>query len=232
MIFSGDHKLQEGSGSCSSNIPSQSSSSNIQQHTASTSQQEGFGIDADFISKVATLVSTHLAKNKAESDRKTNAPLELKTVLPSAFVSASNTVPPIPFDTQVFQNDMNDSFDQKHLLNGVPSRFQQKAKNLLEAFDDRANELTWDSAGNVYIDQVSIPQANIYKIFPKLFQTRKPKRLPGLQDVIKKITEMGLSHLTKESLKKTEDLKGQGRALPKSEGQGKVPNSQWWYIGD
>lgn len=72
-------------------------------------------------------------------------------------VVPDKTTVPIAFNTQVFQNDMNDGFDHKRLIKMVPKKFQQNAKNLIEAFDDRANELTWDSSGVVYIDQRSVP---------------------------------------------------------------------------
>ena len=49
-------------------------------------------------------------------------------------VVPDKTTVPIAFNTQVFQNDMNDGFDHKRLIKMVPKKFQQNAKNLIEAF--------------------------------------------------------------------------------------------------
>jgi len=118
----------------------------------STSSQQGFGLDADFITRITKLVTAQIKRDNAEETQSRpvvsnykyydrSDPVvtsEVKTVQPDQ---------PQRFSTEVFQNDLNDSFDHKRLLKQVPKRFHEKAKHLINALDDRANELTWDSSG-------------------------------------------------------------------------------------
>ena len=70
-----------------------------------------------------------------------------------------------------------------------------QAVTLLKQFNNRGNELTWNSDGIIFIDQVSIPNSNIYHLFPYLFKQKHPKTLQGFDDFVNKIKEMGLDHL-------------------------------------
>jgi len=108
-----------------------------------------------------------------------------------------DTAPPPHFSNELHENDLNDSFDENQLLRFVPKRFKQKAKVLLQNFDDRPNELTWDSAGTIYADQTSIPNSNIFTLFPYLFRCKVPKDVvsKGFPDFLKKVVEMKLEHL-------------------------------------
>ena len=125
----------------------------------STSSLQGFGrefaLDGDFISKMALLVSAQISKQKEEEQKRKFRPVVSddnqfyqKSEPASACVTSDNTAPPVPFNNQVFQNDMNDGYDEKRLLKKVPKRFQLNAQNLLNAFNQRPNELTWDLSGN------------------------------------------------------------------------------------
>lgn len=61
---------------------------------------------------------------------------------------------PLPYENKVVPIDLNDSFDRKSLLKEIPSASKKKAESLLIAFDDRPNELTWDSKGKLNISFV------------------------------------------------------------------------------
>ena len=121
--------------------------------TSHSKEQEGYGgPDADFISKIASLVKDQLSKERLQESETNIRPIVAneqfyRLPLVSSSVMPENTTPPVPFDTQIAQNDLNDCFDHKHLLRRVPKKFQTKARNLLNAIDERPNELTWDSSG-------------------------------------------------------------------------------------
>jgi hypothetical protein len=56
--------------------------------------------------------------------------------------------------------------------------------------------LTWNSSGTIYIDKTSIPNSNIFTVYPYLFQNTWPKRdIPGLKEVVAKLEDIGLSSL-------------------------------------
>ena len=99
------------------------------------------------------------------------------------------------FNAPIFENDLNDSYDEHALLKKVPKRFKKNAAKLLKTFDEQPNEITWDSSGNIYIDEQVIPNADIFDIFPALFKKKPSKHAKGLPDLIQKLQSMGLSHL-------------------------------------
>jgi hypothetical protein len=56
--------------------------------------------------------------------------------------------------------------------------------------------LTWNSSGTIYIDKTSIPKANVFTVYPYLFQKTWPKHdIPGLKEVVAKLKQIGLSNL-------------------------------------
>ena len=134
--------------------------------------------------------------------------------------ATNETIQP-PFDVVINKNDENSDYDEKQLLTFVPKAQRGKAKELLQKLDDHPYELTWNSTGIVFIYQVAVPESNIFKLFPLLYQKGDTK-LPGFDDIIAKIYEMGLSHLI--TRKKT--------AIDFKTGSGIPPKVQWWYIGD
>jgi hypothetical protein len=100
---------------------------------------------------------------------------------------------------------------------------------LLQQFDKRGNELTWNSDGIIFIDQVSIPNSDIYILFPYLFKRKHPKNLAGFQDFVKKICDMGLGHLIVSGIDRMTKNKSLQSLSTDQSGQGLSEN--WWYIG-
>lgn len=135
----------------------------------------------------------------------------------------------IVYPNAILKDDLNDNFDETQLLELVPKPYRLKAKSLLQKFDARADELTWNSSGIVFIDQVSIPNSNFYVIFPLLFKRKKSNNVIGFNDVALKIKIMGLEDfiLTKNIVKKTNIASSQ---LDQNNDPEK--NIPWWYIGD
>jgi hypothetical protein len=108
--------------------------------------------------------------------------------------------------------------DEQRLLKLVPSRFRRQAETLLNQFDQRGNELTWNSDGIIFVDQVSIPDSNIYQLFPYLFKMKHPKNLCGFEDFQKKIFDMGLQHLIVKRYNKPQTKNS------------KEATMNWWFL--
>lgn len=171
---------------------------------------------------------------------------------PSASTPVSANQPLALYDVNFRKNDANDAFDERELLRHVPLKEQPKAKLLLSFFNRYPEQVTWDSDGIIYIDQVPIPNSNIYKIFHCLFKSVNVGRFVGnastfsaadpfitnaqfgLDELMQKIESMHLSHLI---LRKRE-------AIPDSSFENLLPNNlthenffsyhqdiPWWYIG-
>ena len=114
------------------------------------------------------------------------------------------------------------TLDENRLLLFIPKGEKKRAKQLLSEFDQRPNELTWNSEGIIFVDQVSIPLSYIYTFFPLLFKKKQPKNMPGYEDFVAKIKQMGL-FFDMQSEKETKKItlqKMNGGAL-----------DAWWYIG-
>lgn len=184
---------------------------------APSTSQEGFGIDPDLVSKIATLVARQLQQRQDHFNQTANEPIPEARTTFGAEVVPGHTLPPLKFDTQVEANILHDTIDEKLLLTKVPKGFHDKARHLIQSISELSNEITYDNTGTVFINQSSIPGSNFYKIFPKLFAKSAPKNLKGFLEVSNKLKSLGLIHLTSN---------------PNQPGKGSVQSDQWWYIGE
>jgi hypothetical protein len=116
----------------------------------------------------------------------------------------------------------------------VPKGLKKNAQHLLEEFDKRGSELTWNSSGIIFIDQVAIPGSNLFTLFPLLFKLRRSEKLIGLNDLIQKIDEMGLSSyiVHKNSLKrKSPQNKNHQETEKKMKKDIENEDFPWYYLG-
>ena len=143
-----------------------------------------------------------------------------------AVIGTSKTTPPLPYNIPITE-DKHDLFDVKRLLKIVPGTFKHNAEVLLKEFSKSPHSLTWNSDGVIFIDDVSIPNSNIFVFFPYLFKTRYPKSLIGFDDFLEKIHEMGLSSLIKEKRKKTSSA----TTFPLTNHLESSSSQNWWYLG-
>ena len=111
------------------------------------------------------------------------------------------------------------------MLSFVPQKYRKKARSLLQHFNSRGNELTYDSSGIIYIDSIAIPDSDIFVYFPYLFKAKRRKGLNGFQDFVQKIIDMGLSDLIFQKEinyqieKSVKDSKGSNHS-----------ELNWWFI--
>lgn len=221
--------MQEGEGQILASSTSSNTTTDLPQSSKFLAQ---FGTGDEFITKVADLVTKRIHQNvvpKPGHFRPSDPNWRFYETAQPTVVSEEvqpNTNPPNNFANPLFQNDLNDSYDETHLLKTVPKPSRKNAASLLKAFDERANELTWDSSGNVYINEESLPNCNIFKIFPFLFRKRHPKQLTGISEIVSKIKDMGLSHLIKCQVKTITVSTLTPKATKNS-----LDTENWWYLG-
>ena len=149
---------------------------------------------------------------------------------PTVTTSSDELVEPATsYDHTLTKTDLNDRLDERKALSLVPKKHWPNAIRLLDSFETRSDELSYDCQGHIFINQTAIPDSNIFQFMPLLFKKRE-KNPPGFADFVNKIAEMGLDHLIayrpKEILsvaKKTIQGHGDFSADPK--------NDNWWYIG-
>ena len=87
----------------------------------------------------------------------------------------------------------DESDDAKH-IRSIPERFRARGLKLQASLNKNPLSFDYNSKGEVFIDQTSLPRSDIFVIFPALF-VRSQKRLPGLSEVATKIAFLGLGHL-------------------------------------
>jgi hypothetical protein len=108
----------------------------------------------------------------------------------------------------------------------IPKGQKRKAKLLLDELEKRPHELTWNSEGIVFVNQIGIPGSNMYKLFPLLFSKGKTEDIIGVDDFYKKIKEMGLFHFADQNPSKSSDTQ-KGKGIKKDI----LATDAWWYIG-
>lgn len=101
------------------------------------------------------------------------------------------------YDVLVNKNDENDPFDEQVLLQRVPENHRNNAKKLLKVFDSHPEDITWNTSGILFIDDVAIPNSDIKLIFPKLFEKTDDLNfnVKGLEELVFKIQLMGYGNL-------------------------------------
>ena len=108
----------------------------------------------------------------------------------------------------------------------MPNTFKEKARQLLKEIEENPDQLTFSSDGVIYCNKTSIPNSDVFHLFPYLFKSRRPKYLDGFEDFLNQIHEMGLSHLIKGSIPKSTISKAQEKEISISSSEG-----NWWYLG-
>jgi hypothetical protein len=92
--------------------------------------------------------------------------------------------------------------------------------------NERSFELTWNSSGIIFIDQISIPNSNIFVLFPYLFKAKRPKNLVGFEDFYNKIHKMGLSDL----IYKKPQTYSANKETKKNISQSTQESDNWWFL--
>jgi hypothetical protein len=150
---------------------------------------------------------------------------------------------PIPIDigtaqfapvegAELKKSQLMDQFDLQKLLNGVPAEYLERAEKLLKELLDFPNEITWDSEGTIFVDQHSLPESNIYDLFPNLFKRGvNSSKVLHLKEIATKIASLGFGNLINprltSGLSRKKDLPNHNELRTKIS---EMPN--WWYIGD
>lgn len=193
------------------------------------SEQQGSGSDllenTSFLNQLATIVSKKLQPHRGEGENVLINPFwsNYERAEPTvAIEKPENTLPPTHFSNPIFQTDLNTSFDEDALLKKVPKLFKNQALKLLKKFDEQPNDVTWDAAGHIYIDEKVLPNANINEILPALFRKSTPKKINGFVDFVNKIESMGLSSMIRHKQKITSNAQSNSLTMPEN----------WWYLGE
>jgi hypothetical protein len=201
--------------------PEHDEDSNLDNNSdTNTEYQEGFGAlkkqkdDDDFINKIADVVVQKISIKQGRGD----------DLSPQVPIIQSSEIHPLEYNNLVSKSDEADSFDDKRLLSLIPNGYKKKAKELLRIIDEQGHLITFNSKGVLFLNGSSIPNSNIFEIFPLLFKKIKPKNTPGLFELIKQLELNGMSFLIESKQKKNIEPKVDKKADEKI-------SENFWYLG-
>lgn len=129
------------------------------------------------------------------------------------------------------EEDNVGSFDEK-LISSVPSTSRQKASKLLNELKNHQTDILFDPSGSITINGKTLPNGNIYEIFPLLYrrqEKKRPKDSP-LSLVVNELASLGLSHLIQRSFSAGLLPRGQ-KYLQDRDSARKNIKGNWYYLG-
>lgn len=133
-------------------------------------------------------------------------------------------------DKQVTQVDIVD------LLSKIPSAYHDDARKLLAYFLDNPTAISWDENGILTVDDITIPQSNIFQIFPQLYAKTPKSTLPGFVTLCTYIFTAGLQNLIKikkfHQFTRKRPLNGELKPDEEVDLRTFSSNKRWYYIGD
>ena len=138
--------------------------------------------------------------------------------------------PSTSYDHTLTKTDLNDKLDERKALSLVPKKHWPNAIRLLDSFEARSDELSYDCQGHIFINQTAIPDSNIFQFMPLLFRKRA-KNPPGFADFVNKIAEMGLDHLIAYRPKQISFVSKKAKIEEQGDFAADATNDNWWYIG-
>jgi len=127
------------------------------------------------------------------------------------------------------KSTQHNEFDDAKLLKLIPEKFKKRATILLNNIKSNPLQIDFNTKGDLFIDSQSIPNSNIFVIFPELFNCKKKRPIFGLSELATKISTLGWGHLIVKGIAK-------GLKRPKNyKIHEKTQHSlsefkNWWYM--
>jgi len=124
----------------------------------------------------------------------------------------------------------HNQFDDNFLIQKVSPKNRPKALKVLEAINARGNNITWNSSGNVIIDNQGIPNSNISQLLNEVFKGNPNKKMPGILEFVNELAALGEGHLLHKNLlrgtQRREEIEKQNEHY-----QYIKSRDNWFYIG-
>jgi hypothetical protein len=171
---------------------------------------DGLNLSDDFIERLSTTISNQISQKFNLNALQQLLPAQDATAEATQQISqvgegtlSNDLQPPIPsaieldvsqppaFDAVNKKSQQYDKFDDNKLIHSVPKRFQRKATILLDNIKENPLEIDFNTKGDLFIDGVCIPNADIFKIFPELYVRKVKRKLPGKDELVTKIAAKG-----------------------------------------
>lgn len=138
----------------------------------------------------------------------------------------------LPGESISQKSKLNNEFSDEDLLKTVSVNIKPRAVKLLNALMNHADAITWTPEGTIFLNQQSLPNSNIYFLFPKLFQrVNHPEKVLHLLDLVTSIATLGFAHLINRSL--TAGLSRRQKILDQKTILSHINSGKhWWFLGE
>jgi flagellar motor protein MotB len=155
---------------------------------------------------------------------------DLMPELPEAIPEKEPQINPVQ-SANFKKSQLHDEFDDQKLIELVPAGAKKRAGDLLKELKQFSSDISWTSNGVILIDQQSLPESNIFNLFPKLFKRLEfPDKVLYLDTVAAKIATLGLGRFINKrltlGLSRRKVIPEQGQYLTEIK-QAK----HWWFLG-
>lgn len=145
-----------------------------------------------------------------------------------------DTVKPLdvePTTSIVHKSNLSNEFEDEKLIKLVPTHLQEKAKLLLVQIQKHPSDITWTSNGTVFLGQQSLPESNIFDLFPKLLKSvPHPEKINYLLQIATTLATLGLGKYINRKL--LSGLTRPGPLFNQPELQTKIQRTKhWYYLG-
>jgi len=189
-------------------------------------------VNTNFIETIVAKVLVSLNQqqaNKNLDEPKSQTGEGVDLLPPTANFIESNVIPPLASGSLKVKSTQHDKFDDKKLLDSIPTKFLKRATILLNKIKNIPLQIDFNSNGDLFIDGQNIPNANIYLIFPELFIRKKKRPIIGLSELATKISYLGCGFLIAKGI--TKGLKRpKNYKIHESTEHSLKEFKNWWYV--
>lgn len=165
----------------------------------------GLEVSSALIQELSTAVANQISQqfNLKALQQLVPTPTPSELIQTGEGNTSNDLLPPIPShinfnisapaasDFVKHKSQQFDEFDVNKLISSVPIAYHTRAKNLIEKITQNPLEIDFNTKGQLYLDGIEIPQANIFQIFPELYRRKLKKNLPGKDELVTKIASKG-----------------------------------------
>ena len=181
--------------------------------------------------KSAYTIVPNIPKNSQLGEGLNTINSDLLTPLPIEVEPQTDPLPFVPII--IHKSNEHDQFDHNALVAKLPKLYQERAKKLLEVFDNHVDQITFNETGTIFLNGAAIANSNFFQILPYLFGVKPKRSLPGFNELVTQICSMGYGKLINGSL-----FRGLHRSKPIPDSPQLIKeihsnsNIKWYYLGN
>jgi hypothetical protein len=149
-------------------------------------------IQAKLLNAFEKFMETHKTNNVQVGGGDDTTP-QLAIPLPEYSTAPSDLDVPNESSSSIPESTVSPDANYDHLINLVPTQFQNKARQLLQELQHYSSELLFDNNNQVLLNGQPLPDVKATTVFPQLYSPVKKNCL--IAPIVDEIASLGLGHL-------------------------------------